>query len=484
MKYRYINQQFFNFSKFLTVKFITEMESQIYINRRKQLSKQVGHGIIILPGNNLVPMNYPSNTMPFRQDSNFLYFAGVDLPALVYLIDCDEDKEILFGIEPTTIDLIWTGHQTGLRELANPYGINTVSEISNLYKTIESALKKGKKIHYLPPYPADRKITLASLLGKSIEMITQGSSPDLIKAVVSQRLYKSDAEITEIEDALEITRKIHINSIKMSLAGQYEYDVVAQIHSIAKQQNTGFAYPVICTVHGEILHNESHINQLEIGDLLLIDAGVESKLHYASDITRTFPVGGKFSSQQKEIYEIVLATQLKTIENIKAGIRFFDLHFEAAKNITEGLISLGLIKGNLEEAVHAGAHSLFFPHGLGHALGLDVHDMEDLGENYVGHGNDTLNDRKLGGVSIRFSRMLEAGFVMTVEPGIYFIPALIDLWMKEKKCERFINYSGINEYRNFGGIRIEDNLLITKSGGRVLGSPIPKSVKEIEDFSK
>jgi Xaa-Pro aminopeptidase len=464
----------------LNIKIQSEMKSQDYINRRKKLCGQVGQGIILLPGNNLVPMNYPSNTLPFRQDSNFLYFAGIDLPGLVYLLDCEKGIDVLFANEPTTSDTIWTGHQTSMHDLANPFGINTISELANLPRTIASAIENGKKIHYLPPYPADRKIALASLLGKSIEWIEQGASPDLIKAVVSQRLYKSEGEIAEIEEALEITRKFHIESIKMARPGIYEYDVVSQIYSTAKKSNTSFAYPVICTVHGEILHNENHGNQLKEGQLLLIDAGVESKLHYASDITRTFPVGGRFSAKQKEIYEIVLSTQLKIIETCKPGIRFFDLHFEAAKNITEGLIDLGFIKGNLTEAVQAGAHTLFFPHGLGHAMGLDVHDMEDLGENFVGHNSNGGQDRKLGGVAIRFSRALEPGFVMTVEPGIYFIPALIDLWIKEKKCEKFINYAKVEEYTDFGGIRIEDNVLVTQSGCRVLGKPIPKGVNEVE----
>jgi Xaa-Pro aminopeptidase len=456
------------------------MQKQDYINRRNLLREQVGHGIILLPGNNNVPMNYPSNTLPFRQDSNFLYFVGVDLPGLICMIDCENGTEVLFGNEPTTIDVIWSGNHASMYALASPFGIEATSPIEDLAKTIDTAINKGRKIHYLPPYPSDRKIMLASLLNHSIEQIIHGTSPELIKSVVSQRLYKSDAEVAEIEEALNITREIHVDAIKMSLPGIYEYEIVSRIFSTAKRNNIGFAYPVICTIHGEILHNETHLNKLKKGQLLLIDAGVESIMHYASDITRTTPVGGKFSSKQKEIYEIVLSTQIKTIENIRPGVPFFDMHFAAARNIAEGLKNIGLMKGNILEAIQAGAHTLFFPHGLGHAIGLDVHDMEDLGEDYVGHEINSEEGRKMGNVSIRFGRKLEPGFVVTVEPGIYFIPALIDLWQKEKKFEEYINYKNLEDYIDFGGIRIEDNILVTQTGSRILGPKIPKSVKEIE----
>ncbi len=459
------------------------MNTSDYILRRRILAEQVGHGIIILPGNNLIPMNYPSNTLPFRQDSNFLYFAGIDFPGIALAIDCDEKTEILFADEPSTNDIIWSGHSFRLLDLANPYGLKNITGSMNIFKTVASASKAGRKIHYLPPYPYDRKIWLASLLKMPIEIIDQNFSTELIKAVVSQRLYKSEDEIEEIEKALEISGKIHKESMKIAKTGIYEYEVVSKIYSIAKQKNTGFAYPVICTIHGEVLHNETHTGQLREDRLLLIDAGVESPLHYASDITRTTPVNGKFTEKQKEIYQIVLSTQVDIINSVKPGMAFFDLHYKSALNITEGLKNLGLIKGNPIEAVEAGVHTLFYPHGLGHALGLDVHDMEDLGELFVGYGNQVSEVRRLGGVPLRFGRKLEPGFVVTVEPGIYFIPALMDIWKNEKKLESFINYAKLEKYRDFGGIRIEDNILITPSGSRLLGAPILKSIDEIESLS-
>jgi Xaa-Pro aminopeptidase len=457
------------------------MDQQEYIHRRKVLREQVGIGSILFPGNNYMPMNYFSNPLPFRQDSNFLYYIGIDAPGLVCVIDCDTGDEILFGIEPTTDDILWSGPLIGLNEMADYSGIKKTAPLLSIEKIMNKILNKGQKVHYLPPYTADRKIFLSNLLKEPINRIEKGASIPFIKAVISQRSIKSNAEIVQIEEALNnTTGNMHIETMKMALPGVFEYEIVAEMYRLAKKNNVGFAYPVICSVHGEILHNEKHLNQIKSGQLLLVDAGAESRKHYASDITRTIPVGRRFSSKQKEIYEIVLSTQLHIIENIKPGEEYINLHALAAHKITKGLKNLGLMKGDTDEAVNAGAHALFFPHGLGHMLGLDVHDMEDLGEDYVGYEKKVKRSNQFGTANLRMAKALEPGYVVTVEPGIYFIPALINTWQREKKFHQFINYSKLEEYRNFGGIRIEDNILVTNIGGRVLGNPIPKLITEIE----
>lgn len=457
------------------------MEILDYKERREILKKKVEKGIILLAGNNPQPMNYPSNILPYRQDSTFLYYTGLTTPNLVFVSDCESGEEILFGYQPQIEDFIWSGPQTSLAETASSAGIRRSMEIGELAPYINKMLDLDRKIHYLPAYPYDRKIFLSALLNKSIDNVSQGNSVELIEAVISQRIHKSDAEVTEIEKALnEVTGPMHIAAMKLARPGQFEYQIVAEIMKIMKLHNCGPAYPVICTVHGETLHNESHTNKLQEGKLLLLDAGAESKDFYASDITRTTPVGGRFNSIQKEIYELVLQTQIHAIEAVGPGTRYADVHMKAAREITEGLKQLGIMKGDIDEATSEGAHALFFPHGLGHMLGLDVHDMEDLGETRVGYSASVTRSSQFGKASLRLARELEPGFVLTVEPGIYFIPALIELWKKDKKFEDFINYDRVEQYMDFGGIRIEDNVLVTTTGNKTLGNPIPKTIRDVE----
>ena len=457
------------------------MKTQEYIDRRDKLKKNVGSGLLLLPGNNQVPMNYPSNTFPFRQDSSLLYFTGIDHPGICLLIDCETGEEILFGVDLTTEDLIWTGPQDSLTTIASLSGINKTGSYNELSSKIRNNLKSKRAIHYLPPYPSDRKIFLSNMFGKSISEIEEEISLPFIQEVIKLRSIKSKSEVEEIEEAINLaTARMHLETLKMADPGRYEFEIIANICKIAFENNMGLAYPIICSVHGEILHNEYHGNKLQHGQILLVDAGAESNLHYASDITRTFPVGGKFTSQQKEIYELVLKTQIDSINKLKPGVRFIDIHKSAAINITKGLIDIGLMKGNAEEAVESGAHALFFPHGLGHMLGLDVHDMEDLGEKLVGYSKDIQRSPQFGTSHLRLARILEEGFVVTIEPGVYFIPALINQWLIEKKFEEFINFKILPDYFGFGGVRIEDNLLITAEGNRILGEPIPKQLSEIE----
>jgi Xaa-Pro aminopeptidase len=457
-------------------------DAKIYVQRRKRLKKQVKSGVILFLGNEESPMNYLSNPYPFRQDSSFLYFFGLDIPGLAALIDVEEDKEILFGQDVTVEDIIWMGSIPSLKDRARMTGMRETSPSADLEKTLKEAIKKGKKIHYLPPYRAEIALKIEALLGINRKLVRDYASEDLIKAVVKQRSVKSKGEVEEIEKAHRVTWEMHTTAMKMVRPGIYEKEVVGKIEGIAFSEGCLLAFPTIFTINGQILHNHYHGNLLEKGRLLVNDSGAESERHYAADITRTFPVTGKFTQKQKDIYEIVLDAQLKAIRMIKPGLRFRNVHIRAARRIITGLKDLGLMKGDVNGAVRAGAHALFFPHGLGHTLGLDVHDMENLGEKYVGYDERTRRSKQFGLAYLRFARELHPGFVMTVEPGIYFIPALIDKWLAEKKHAQYIDYDRVKKYRDFGGVRIEDNVLVTKDGHRVLGESIPKKVDDIEDI--
>jgi Xaa-Pro aminopeptidase len=452
--------------------------AEIYKSRRIRLAMDLqNNGIILLAGNNENPINYKGNVSRFRQDSNFLYFMGIDLPGLMATIDTANGNAVLYGNENTVEDAVWTGEIPKLSHWAELSGLLK----SKPLRELDSDLKKANKIHYLPPYPSDRKIFLAGLFNKSIPDIEKNFSLDLAKAIIAQRSIKSDEEVAQIEDALNrATSRFHIDAMKMAKSGEYEYRIAGHIESTMLKNNCTPAFGVICSVHGEILHNVSYTNMLNANQLLLVDAGAENAMHYASDITRTTPVNGKFSERQKNIYEIVLKASTESIAAIKPGITYKTIHLDAAKIIARGLIDLGLMRGNADEIVEKGAHALFFPHGLGHMMGLDVHDMEDLGENNVGYDEASKRSELFGTAYLRLGRTLQTGFVLTVEPGIYFIPALIQQWRSEKKFNEYINYQSIDAYIGLGGIRIEDDVLVTKSSNRVLGNPIPKTVKEIE----
>lgn len=451
-----------------------------YRERRKKLIEALaGQGTLLLMGNNEVPMNYMSNPFRFRQDSNFLYFVGIDQPGLAVTIDTTSDEVILYGNEVDVEDAVWTGNVTGLSELAELSGITKIRPMD----TLSYHLQRANFLHYLPPYPADRKNFLASVFLKTTQEIETSYSHDFVQAVVRQRSIKTDEEVAQIEDALNrATAGFHVAAMKMAMPNEYEYRIAGEIESSMLKNFCAPAYPTICTVHGEILHNHHHVNQLREGQLLLVDAGAENEMHYASDITRTSPVGGKFSQQQKDIYQIVLNTLNESIQLLKPGITYQSVHTNASRIIASGLIDLGLLNGNAEEVVEAGAHALFFPHGLGHMLGLDVHDMEDLGEDIVGYDETVQRSNQFGTAYLRLARKLAPGFVLTVEPGIYFIPILIQKWKSENKFSKMINYSKIDDFINLGGIRIEDNVLITDNSHRVLGTPIPKEINEIEEL--
>lgn len=457
-------------------------DKNTYIQRRNALKKTVKDGILLFLGNNEAPMNYPSNTYHYRQDSHFIYFFGIQLDHLAAVIDLDEDKEIIFGDNYTIDDIIWMGNQPTIEALAGQCGVTHTQSLANLINYLQKAQSSGRKIHYLPPYRDDNKIFLHHTLGIAFDALKQKASIEFIKGVVSLREVKDDEELQEMEKACNLGVDMHMAAMRYCKVGKLERELSGMIEGIALSGGNGVSFPVILSQNGETLHNHNHEQKLENGRMLLVDAGAELKTGYSSDYTRSFPVSGRFTQKQKEIYEIVLKANLEAIAMAKPGLNYFDVHLQATTIIAKGLTQLGLMKGNAEEAAKVGAHALFMPHGLGHMLGLDVHDMEDLGENYVGYTEYIQRSSIFGHGSLRCGKTLKKGFVLTVEPGIYFIPQLISIWEKENKFVEYINYDKVKSYIGFGGIRIEDDIVITDTACRVIGRPLPKKVTEIESL--
>ncbi len=456
--------------------------SETYKNRRQQLANhfQGQKGVLLFLGNDDVGMNYTANTFHFRQDSNFLYFFGVDRPGLNALIDLEDGSSIIFGREMSVEDVVWEGPQPSLKSLAAAVGVQITASNDDLEDRLKKASEANRPIHFLPPYRHANMLKLEKWLGIPTATLSEKVSEELIKAVVALRSIKGPEEVAEMEKALAITAEMHLAAMRMASEGMKEAAIAGVIKGIAKGLEGEMAYGIILTVNGQTLHNHYHGNTLKNGQLVLGDFGAENKMHYAADITRTFPVSKTFTDQQKAIYQIVLDGQLAVVDQLAPGKFYKDMHLLSAKVMAEGLKGLGLMKGDIDEAVKQGAHALFFPHGLGHMIGLDVHDMEDLGEQYVGYNGEIERSTQFGTAYLRLGRKLQPGFVLTVEPGIYFIPELIDQWKAEGKFTEFINYDALDAYRSFGGIRIEDNYLITNDGSRLLGPAIPKTIEEVE----
>ena len=453
---------------------------KVYTKRREQLRQLAGDGLILIAGNEESAMNYKANTYHFRQDSSFLYYFGINKPGFYGICDSESGIDTLFGNDFDMDDIIWMGEQPLVKELASNVGVGASASLKELSSVLQSAISSGRKIHILPPYRGDQQLALSDLCAVSIEAVKKFVSEELIRAVINMRSVKDSFEIGEIEKAVEIAGLMHTTAMKMAFPGNYERELAGAIEGIALSHGGPVSFPVILSMNGQTLHNHYHGNELEEGRMVVCDAGTESELCYASDITRTFPVGGKFSAKQRDIYNIVLKANVETIKASLPGKSYREVHLLAARIIASGLKDLGLMKGDVDEAVASGAHALFFPHGLGHMLGLDVHDMEGLGENLVGYSETIKRSEQFGLAYLRMGRELEPGFVITNEPGCYFIPALIQQWKSEKKLEQFINYSEVDSYLGFGGVRIEDDVLITETGPRVLGTPIPKTVEEVE----
>ncbi len=458
-------------------------QKDIYIQRRKKLTNLVNNGIVLLLGNTDVPMNYPSNIYHWRQDSSFLYFFGLDYQNMAAIIDTENGTEHIFGNDVSLDDIIWMGPQISTAEKADACGVENHHPYSKLHEVVASAMQSGRKVHFLPPYRAENKILLESLTGIKPAQQKEKASAELIKAVVELRSVKDEHEIAELERAMDTAWLMHTTAMKMARPGVYEREIAGAIEGIALAAGGMLSFPAIVSKRGETLHNHYHGNKLEKNDLLLVDTGAETPMHYATDHTRTTPVGGKYTPRQKDIYQAVLEAQIQSIEIMKPGETNLKAHLLAEETLANRLKDLGLMKGDIASAVQQGAHALFMPHGLGHMMGLDVHDMEDLGENYVGYDEEVKRSKIFGTAFLRLGRKYQSGFVITVEPGCYFIPALIDQWQSEGKFKDYINYDKVNEYRDFGGIRIEDDVLITDTGYKILGKPIPKSIEEVEEIA-
>jgi len=456
-------------------------EKEVYMKRRQRLKSLMNNGIALFIGNVESPMNYPDNTYHWRQDSDFLYFFGVDLAGLAGLIDFNSGDEIVFGNDFTVDDIVWMGPQPSVAELASGAGIRLTYPMDKLTDMVHDAITAGREIHFLPPYRAETKMTLGALLKENPCQMRTRASEQLIKAVVSLRSIKEDVEIAEIDKAGDISCEMQTTAMRMCKPGMTEQEIYGVLQGIAYSKGAAPSFPIILSINGQTLHNHVHVNVLKEGRMMVNDCGAESNMHYSADLTRTTPVGGKFSQRQKEIYEIVLKANTEAIKAAGPGISNLDLHLNACRIIASGMKDLGFMKGDIDEAVAAGAHALFMPHGLGHMMGLDVHDMESLGENYVGYNDEVKRSTQFGLRSLRFALPYKPGHVFTVEPGIYFIPELVAKWKAEGINKAFINFDKVESYLDFGGIRIEDDVLITPTGSRMLGKTAPKTVAEIED---
>lgn len=454
---------------------------ETYKNRRQNLTTLVGDGLIVLFGNNDSPMNYPANAYKFRQDSSFLYFTGQHRDGLALTIDCATGEETLFGNEIDIDDIVWYGSVTSVAEMADESGIAVVKPMTALADILK---KNADRVHYLPPYRSDNKIEIMDALGIHPSQQKAKASLKLIKAIVTLRSIKTAEEIVELEKASAIGCKMHKMAMKLAVKpGISEAEIGGLIDGVAAQYGSVPSFQSIVSMHGEILHGYPSRRVLESGRLLLVDAGAETDEHYCSDHTRTTPISGRYSTKQREIYDIVVDCHDLALTHARPGVRWWDVHMDVCRLMTNRLKELGLMKGDTEEAVAAGAHALFLPHGLGHMMGMDVHDMEGLGQIYVGYDDTIQPSSQFGTASLRFARKLEVGHVVTDEPGIYFIPDLIDLWQKEGINAEFLCFDKINQYRDFGGIRIEDDVLITADGCRFLGDErIPYKADDVEAF--
>lgn len=458
-------------------------EKSIYINRRRALVSRLNesNGILLFLGNSEAAVNYPGNQYRFRQDSNFNYFFGLTDPDLAAIIDLDTGMEVIFGNDVDIDDIIWMGPQPLIKDKAEKVGVQQTEKLAALSEYVSKAAASGRKVHFLPPYRYHNMIQLNSMLGIPFDQMKSQASVDFIKAIVSLRLIKEECEVAEIEKACNIGYAMHYAAMKNMKLGMVEQELVGIMEGISISEGLMPSFPIILSQNGETLHNHSHHQILTEGRLVVIDAGAETNSNYTSDFTRTLPASGKFTQQQKEIYSIVAAANNLAIEIARPGITYKEVHQAASRLMAQGLLGLGLLKGDPDEIVAAGAHSLFMPHGLGHNMGMDVHDMEDLGENYVGYDDIHKRSTQFGLGSLRMGKVLEKGHVVTVEPGIYFIPALIEQWKSEGTNAQFINFEKLKDYYTFGGIRLEDDILITETGCRLLGAKrLPISVEDVE----
>lgn len=459
-------------------------DKEVYIRRRGALKKMTGSGIILLLGNEESGMNYKDNWYPFRQDSSFLYYFGLNVAGLAAVIDTESGDEIIFGNESSINDIIWTGPLPTVAEMGHAVGVSATQPYNSIVTFIQEGISSKREIHFLPPYRPENRQKLSEWLNEPVGKINSLASGKLIHAIISQRSYKEPCEVEELIKAAQISEEMHLAAMRFAQPGKKEFEIISRLKGAAFSRNAGLSFNPIVTIHGETLHNTYSGNTVKDGEIILCDAGASCDMQYAGDLTTTFPAGSKFTSQQKELYEIVLSAQEHAVSLLKPGVTFKSIHLQACEELAKGLKQIGLMKGDTKEAVAAGAHTLFFQCGLGHMIGLDVHDMEDFGEEHVGYNGSVKKDNRFGLKSLRLGRELEKGFTLTIEPGLYFIPSLLDKWESEGKLGQFINYDKLEQYRNSRGIRIEEDYLITEYGSIRLGRGLPKTIDEVENIRR
>ena len=454
---------------------------EVYQERRSRLKKSMSNGLVLFFGNQESPMSYPDTVYPFVQDANFLYFWGLDSPGFAALIDLDSGAETIFGKNPTVEQILWGGPQPDLADAQAVCGAEKALDRDKLDGLVKQAMDQGRKVHFLPQYRGENRIWLQELTGVSPGQSGQKASAELIRAIVALREIKTADEVAELEKAVDLTAQMVFQTMRDIKPGYTEKEAAARAVCTA-QLESGTSFPIILTTQGYYMHIRGHENVMRAGDVVIQDCGAESQLHYAGDITRTLPVSGRFSEAQKALYNIVLKAQLAAIEAMAPGVEFRKVHKLAALVTVKGLQELGIMHGDAEEAVALGAHALFWPAGLGHMIGLGVHDMEELGEDYVGYTGTIKRSTQFGTDRLRMAKPLKSGMVMTVEPGLYFVPGLIKLWSGERRLSQFINYDMVDKYKGLAGYRIEDDVLVTDTGYRVLGKPIPKTAAQVEEL--
>jgi Xaa-Pro aminopeptidase len=456
---------------------------ETYVARRETLMSQFDGGLLLFLGNGDSPMNYADNPYHFRQDSTFLYYFGLDQADLAAIIDVDAGTTTVFGDELTIDYIVWMGDLPTVADRAERVGVTDTRPTADLGEILGRAAAAGRAVHFLPPYRAETKLQLMDLLGFELDEVESEASMRFVHAVIAQRNYKSDEEVTEIERAVSTSVSMHEAAIRMARPGMKEMEISAEVERIAMAAGGSVAFPVIATINGQTLHNHYHGNTIQEGDLFLLDTGAQTPSGYAGDLTTTFPVSPAFSEKQKVIYEIMLSAYEASVSALAPDVPNRDVHFAACRTIFDGMKSLGIMKGDTEEGLAAGAHAMVMPHGIGHMMGMDVHDMENLGEVHVGYAGEEKSDQ-FGLKSLRLARPLEPGFVLTIEPGIYFIPQLIDLWRAEGRLDQFIVYDELDKWRDFGGVRNEEDYLITSDGARRLGPRKPQTVEELEGLRR
>lgn len=454
---------------------------QTYIDRRERLANLMPGSLMLFIGNDDAAFNYVDNQYRFRQDSTFLYLFGLDTPGLAATIDTASGETVIYADDVSMDDIVWTGPMKSVAERAAEVGVALTRPSASVADTVSRALKSGRRVHYVPPYRGETVVHLCELLSQTPAQVKAGRSEELVRAMVKLRSVKEQCEIEDMDRHMAYGYAMHVTAMRLAHEGMTENEIMSRMECEALKGGGPISFPTICTIHGETLHNHGYIHPLEAGRLLLVDAGCESPNHYATDNTRTTPVGGRFTARQREVYQVVLAANDAVAAASRPGVFYKDMHLLACRTIVEGLKAIGLMKGDTDAAVAAGAHALFMPHGIGHMLGLDVHDMESYGENLVGYDDEVQRDSQFGLSALRLGRRLQEGFCVTDEPGIYFIPELIDRWRAQNICAEFVNYNRLETYKDFGGIRIEDDLLITKDGCRVMGDRrLPSTPDEVE----